>query len=318
MIPVLVAAAKSIRNAAVKPLNPKEPSVISPLVESLIKTKALQVAPAGQVFWYTSGTVGPYYINTHYLYGSAAQATALLDFIEAKKEDRQAFPALLAERIHAQRSANPIYNDVINRLVQYVHGVLKEGFDCVSGGERRDWFFSVAVAMALEKPHLYIYKDLDIRIFNDGRVETVSNLAEKKILHIADLVTEASSYVKNWLPALKRLGGRMSFGLNVVDRAQGGLGVLAEKGVAGTALLSVDETLFGELRQAKLVDEAQVELLRAYYRDPHGAMCDFLRAHPEFVQRALRQGDHRTVQRARLLITENPYQMDWAALGVKI
>ena len=36
------------------------------LVASLIRTQALRLAPADEVFWYTSGTVGPYYINTHY------------------------------------------------------------------------------------------------------------------------------------------------------------------------------------------------------------------------------------------------------------
>ena len=292
--------------------------MISPLVESLIKTRALQVAAPGQVFWYTSGTVGPYYINTHFLYGSATQAEALLEFIEKKKEDRQIFPVLLAEKVHAQWTNDPIYSDVIKRLVDYVREVLKEDFDYVSGGERRDWFFSLVLAMALEKPHLFIYKDLAATLLYNDRVERVGDLSGKKILHIADLVTEASSYIKNWLPALQRLGGQMDFGLNVVDRAQGGLDVLAEAGVAGAALLSVDETLFGDLWQAKLVNKTQAELLCAYYRDPHGAMRDFLQGHPEFVQSALQTGDERTSQRARLLLEENPYQIEWAALGINL
>ncbi len=44
------------------------------LVEILIQTQALRLAPPGKVFWYTSGTIGPYYIDTHYLCGGRQQA----------------------------------------------------------------------------------------------------------------------------------------------------------------------------------------------------------------------------------------------------
>ena len=44
------------------------------LIEYLITSQALRIATANEVFWYTSGTVGPYYINTHYLYGGPEKA----------------------------------------------------------------------------------------------------------------------------------------------------------------------------------------------------------------------------------------------------
>ena len=44
------------------------------LIAALIRTRALVVSPPGEVFWYTSGTVGPYYINTHYLLGGPEPA----------------------------------------------------------------------------------------------------------------------------------------------------------------------------------------------------------------------------------------------------
>jgi len=62
------------------------------LIAALIQTRALRLAPPGQVFWYTSGTVGPYYIDTHYLCGGQARAEELLGFIDAEKGTGSAFP----------------------------------------------------------------------------------------------------------------------------------------------------------------------------------------------------------------------------------
>ncbi len=53
------------------------------LLSALMETQALRVASEGQVFWYTSGTVGPYYINTENLYGGPDAAGELLEFIDA-------------------------------------------------------------------------------------------------------------------------------------------------------------------------------------------------------------------------------------------
>ena len=60
--------------------------MIFDLIKALLDTQALRLAPPGEVFWYTSGTVGPYYLNVHYLYGGPAAATELLSFIDANKE----------------------------------------------------------------------------------------------------------------------------------------------------------------------------------------------------------------------------------------
>ena len=89
-----------------------------PLVSALIDIQALQVAPSDEVFWYTSGTVGPYYINTHYLYGGQQPAQELLEFIdeinavlgifyELEEEAQQPdeLPPHLAELLHDRDDA---------------------------------------------------------------------------------------------------------------------------------------------------------------------------------------------------------------------
>ena len=75
------------------------------LVEALLSTEALQVAPADEVFWYTSGTVGPYYINTHFLFGGRVVAEELLGFIDREKQGGAAFFADLEQRLESQYAA---------------------------------------------------------------------------------------------------------------------------------------------------------------------------------------------------------------------
>ena len=41
----------------------------NPIVSWLFETDAVRVCPEGQPFWYTSGKLGPFYINTQFLYG---------------------------------------------------------------------------------------------------------------------------------------------------------------------------------------------------------------------------------------------------------
>lgn len=279
------------------------------LTKALLDTEALRLAPPGEVFWYTSGTVGPYYLNAHYLYGGPAAATELLSFIDAAKEQED-FPQRLRERVLKQCAEDAVYRQVIDSLVAQAQASGAR-FDAVSGGERRDWFFSLAVAERLGKPSLLIYKDRRTALLEG---ETLRPAAANSVetLHVADMVTEASSYLRAWIPAVATGGGRIAYAANVVDRGQGGLEVLKAEGVAAGALMRVDEAFFGRLGELGQVDEAQRARLIEYYRDPHGAMRAFLEAHPEFLRRALHGRDAQAAQRARLLIAENPYALDEA------
>jgi orotate phosphoribosyltransferase len=76
-------------------------------------------------FPYTSGEVGPYYIQSIAVEGDGA----------------------------AYRRAV----DALCELAELTVGV--DGFDAVSGGESRDWDFSNPVAASLSKPHIKIYKN---------------------------------------------------------------------------------------------------------------------------------------------------------------
>ena len=282
------------------------------LLEALLGTGALRIAPADEVFWYTSGTVGPYYIHTENLYGSPRKAAKMLDFIERGRHDKARFHGRLLRRATTNYAADPIYRSVIDALVQEA-GPWAAEIDLVSGGERRDWFFSTAVADRLGKPHLAIFKDLSMVALNGARSVPVDDLEGKRVLHIADLVTEASSYFRAWIPAVRGRGGRLIYSLNVVDRGQGGCQALVRAGVQASALLRVDEKLFDLLQRAGRIDSGQRRALGAYFRDPHRAMQAFFEKNPGFLRRSL-QDPEPTAGRARTLVENNPYNLDLEAI----
>ena len=60
----------------------------------LFETKALKICPENKPFWYTSGKIGPYFINADYLYGSESDSAELLSFIdkELENENKQDIP----------------------------------------------------------------------------------------------------------------------------------------------------------------------------------------------------------------------------------
>lgn len=53
----------------------------------LFKTNAVNICPENSPFWYTSGKIGPYYINAEFLYGSKQDSEDLLNCINEEKNN---------------------------------------------------------------------------------------------------------------------------------------------------------------------------------------------------------------------------------------
>ena len=51
---------------------------MSDLTSYLFETNAIRFCEENKPFWYTSGKIGPYFINTHFVYGSEKDAVELL------------------------------------------------------------------------------------------------------------------------------------------------------------------------------------------------------------------------------------------------
>lgn len=284
---------------------------MSNIVSYLFETNALRICEDNKPFWYTSGKIGPYYINTHFLYGSEQNAVDLLKFIDSEKENKEALPKKVFEKTFNHYKENEIYKNVIDEMIEFIKSNIDiSEIDYISGGERRDWFFSNVIAHLLAKPHITIYKDLSM-VVNDSNFEKEINKSDvqgAKVLHIADLITEASSYIRAWIPAIKSLGGKIVWSTVVVDRMQGGKEKLEKEDVRSLSIINIDESLFTEALNMKIINENQFEMLKNFYRNPDETMRNFLIAHPEFLENAL-ASDEKTAARAKLCIDSNLYNL---------
>ena len=274
----------------------------NPIISWLFETDAVRVCPEGQPFWYTSGKLGPFYINTQFLYGSEAAANALLKTIEeACAGEKLAFYDKVWADISAQLESCKIFSDLIDLLTEQAR---KMDVDFISGGERRDFFFSMPVAKKLGMGHLSIFKDLSCVYTDENGVSMDADkagLAGKRSIHIADLITVASSYVRAWIPAVEALGAKIAYSLAVVDRDQGGSKILADAGCPLTTLVVIKPELFETAKALGRVSDAQVELINAFIADPDKFMQDFLLAHTDFLANEIAKGG-KSAQRAELCI----------------
>ena len=284
---------------------------MSNTISYLFETNAIKFCEENKPFWYTSGKIGPYFINTHFIYGNEKDAVALLSFIDESLSNKLTLPKKVFDKVLKQYNENKIYQDVINHMKSYIEeNINVSEIDYVSGGERRDWFFSNIIAYLLDKPHITIYKDLSTVVSNSNfeETQTVENLANKKVLHVADLITVASSYLRAWIPAIKNLGANICWSCVVVDRMQGGKDKIEAEGIKSLSLVNVDENLFKTALDMKIINENQLELLVKFFKNPDESMREFLIKHPEFIENSL-NSDEKTAKRAKLLVDENLYNL---------
>ena len=285
---------------------------MSDIMSYLFKTNAIRFCKENKPFWYTSGKIGPYFINTHFVYGSEKEATSLLSFIDETLSNKLTLPEKVFKKVLKQYEENEVYHNVIESMKQYIlENINIQDVDYISGGERRDWFFSNILAYLLDKPHISIYKDLST-VVNDSKFENTLELKDitgKKVLHIADLVTVASSYLRAWIPAIKNLGGKLAWSCVVVDRMQGGRQKLEENGIKFLSLVNVDDTLFETANKNGIINKNQLEMLKNYFKNPDETMRQFLINHPEFLENSLK-ADEKTAKRAKLLIDGNLYGLN--------
>lgn len=278
---------------------------MSNIISYLFETNAIRFCEENKPFWYTSGKIGPYFINTHFIYGSEKEAVSLLGFIDESLSDKMTLPKKVFEKVLKQYNENKIYKDVINSMKAYIEeNINVSEVDYISGGERRDWFFSNIIAYLFKKPHITIYKDLSsvISNYNFSETKTSYNISGKKVLHIADLITVASSYLRAWIPAIENLGGKIIWSCVVVDRMQGGEEKLSEKNIKSLSLVKVDKNLFKKALEMGIINENQLEMLNKFFDNPDNTMQEFLLEHPEFVENSLNSPDEKIRKRAKLLL----------------
>lgn len=287
------------------------------LTSLLFETSAFKIAPENEPFWYTSGKIGPYFVNADYLFGSEEDSKKLLTFIdnELENENKENIPEHIFSKTLLHYNKNSIYKSVIDSMIEYIKEHIDiEQIDYISGGERRDWFFSNIIAYLLKKPHITIYKDLSTveSNFDFSKSSTVSKLEGKNFLHIADLLNQSASFTRAWIPAIENLGSKIKWAEFVIDRMDGGTEVLSNCGVEVLSLLKINDELFLKALDLKIINKKQLEMLRNFKKDQMGSMKQFLIEHPEFIENALKSDNSRTLKRVHTLIDQDIY-----GLGLK-
>lgn len=283
------------------------------IVSYLFETNAFKICPDEKPFWYTSGKIGPYFVNAQFLYGSENDANEFLEFINSELENSNKFdiPKNIFDKVNTQYETNTIYKDVINQMKDFIEkNINVSEIDYVSGGERRDWYFSNMIAYLLDKPHITIYKDLSTVISSSDFTEILENvdLKNKKVLHVADLLNQASSYIRAWVPAIQNLGAQICWSTVAVDRMQGGSQKLEDIGIKSLAMVEIHPDLFNKAKEMGIINDSQLKMLNDFYDNPDETMRNFLISHPDFLQNAL-NSDEKSAKRAKLCIDSNLYNL---------
>ena len=289
------------------------------ILNYLFETKAIKFCKENEPFWLTSGKISPYFFNSQFVYGSEEESNELLNFItkeleniKENKSEKKDLPQKILDQVLAQYNSNNIYKDTICQMKEYIEkNIGVDTFEYISGGERRDWYFSIIIAKLLNKPHLTIFKDMSA-ILSDSNFENtteITNLNGAKVLHLADLITTASSYIKMWVPIINTLNGKMEHTLVIIDRNQGGRDNLKEVGVKSHALATVNKDLFKHALNLGYINQEQLDFICKYFDNPDETMREFLIAHPEFIENSLKSTNERTLKRVHTLIDEDLYNL---------
>lgn len=249
------------------------------ILEYLFNTNSISITK-DEPFWYTSGKFGPFYINTHYLYGGEKEANSLLKKIDEIKNDRENCFSILKDIIMSNYEKNQIFKDTIDILIEDIkNNVDVDDYEYISGGERRDWIFSIPVAEILNIDHLTLFKDNTVYL--EGT--KVTDLKNKKVLHICDLINTASSYSRNWIPAIRDVNGIMDKTYCIVDRIQGGKEVLINDNVELLSLMNFDKETFFKIYSLKYINEMQYNMIFNYLENPDKFMLEYVKINDCFL-----------------------------------
>lgn len=261
----------------------------------LFQTSAVKVCPADKPFWYTSGMLGPYYVNTHFLYGSETKAIKLLKLIDELKNDHAACAEKLLPVLMDNYANDEIFRTTIDGMIEALTAKYPANtIDYISGGERRDWIFSLPVARLLNIPHITMFKDLTSSVFGTSPA-TCQPSKTGRIIHIADLLNTASSYERAWIPILEEISARLTASLVVVDRNQGGGAFMTANDIDSLACVTIDKTFFENAQTGGYISIDQLQMITDYMNNPKKYMKTFLTQHPGYIETAKNPALSRTI-----------------------
>lgn len=285
------------------------------LLERLIRTEAIQVRTAAEdaPFWYTSGRPGPFYINVEKIAGQNAVA-AILEQINQilVSSDSSTVKAQQVWRLISNRlDADPEYREVMALLVDFYRSGTTSEPAFISGGERRDWFFSIPFSQMLHVPHLFLLKKGGYWLLDSNGqpiVQAVS-IANQEVLHVADIINTASSYIRYWVPNLHELNAQFKETLTVAVRNEEGVQALEAKGVRVRTPLRMDLAVFAEAHRLNLINSFSFQDIELFLTSPADWTRELLRSSSTLLLNRFEQMPSLDQSRMQSFVTADPYQL---------
>ncbi|HUY67819.1 MAG TPA: hypothetical protein VMV79_00775 [Alphaproteobacteria bacterium] len=236
------------------------------LIRLIHQTGALSIwnRQKGPVFWYIAGVPGPFYLNTEIMLGEELAGRLLdgIDGILAEAADPAARVARLETLILPAWEKNPVYRRLTDTMVARAASPMPPSdYSFVSGGERRDWLFSIPFAREAGKKHVFLFKDKSAFCPQGLKPPEAG-------LHIADLINNAASYFEAWFPALQAARLKCLGTVCVNSRGERGVRKLREHGQKVVSLAHIDADFFRRSLDNGLIDRAAYDEVELYMRAP--------------------------------------------------
>ncbi len=277
----------------------------SDLLKLLHDTRAVSIwnRDKGPVFWYAANVPGPFYVNTEMVIGASIAEKMLREItaIVAGTIDTQARSLQLHHLIMDAYKTNPAWQKLIATMLDRARAEwTTHDFTMISGGERRDWLFSIPFAHAADMPHLYLFKN---------KTHYCGQHVKKgeKVLHVSDLINNAASFFDLWQPALNDLGLGCSGNLCVNLRGENGLKRLNEAKQKTVALVTIDREFFRLLHADDLIDRATFEEIAVFFGSAQDWAALYLIGNPQLF--AIDTCDAKSFERLRFFISHDPWHL---------
>jgi len=275
------------------------------LMKRILDTKAVSIwnHQTGPIFWYAASIPGPFYVNTELTIGPELSAGLLKNITDICKEGPDA--RTRAEKLEAlimdAYEKDEIFKNVIETMAARIKSDFADGsFSLISGGERRDWLFSIPVAKLLGIKHAYLFKN--------GELYCAEPLAKGEIaLHIADLINNAASYFDAWLPILQKADLGCIGTICINSRGSNGVDRLLANGQKVVALNSVDVAFFEKCQASGLIDAATLEELKVFFRSAKEWASTYVMDKPELFNVA--NIDTKSFERLQTFFTKDPWDL---------
>jgi len=275
----------------------------SELIKRIHDTKAVSIwnREKGPIFWYAASVPGPFYVNTELVIGpelSASllkQITAIVAELPEAKDRAHRLETLIMEAYEKDET----FRTIIDTMVAKTKAEFPEGcFSVISGGERRDWLFSIPMAKLMNIKHAYLFKN--------GELYCAEGVSKGEVsLHVSDLINNAASYFDAWLPILDKSGLSCIGTVCVNSRGSNGVDKLKANGQKVVALNSIDVGFFEKSLETGLIDAGTLEEIRLFFKSPQEWASAYLMGRPELFNAS--SIDAKSFDRLQTFFTRDPW-----------